>query len=258
MTGRSDSDTTRGDVVEVNLSGRRVAYLQDCGRREHRLARFLPGIHASRLADEELGALVAGPSLYRATCSFVSLLLDGEASVIANLPIPVGEDVFPDMVSQKLSNDWRRWWVTTSDGAHVKAPDYVLAHPDTDLNKLLLVNDRPVPRVLRLRIEAGWTPDNPVAIQDDAPPQSERLPRPITQPRTMYLSSFDAQETATEYAKRMAQHGFDIEVADRAIYDRWSVEASNDGYFDEKIEAIAATNTEELGGIYDGEEDIST
>jgi hypothetical protein len=257
MSGAS----TKGDVVELTVGQHRLAYLQDCGLGWGlRLARFLPGVYGHTLSASELKKLVEGPSLYRAHCLIDFLLDEDGTRVAANLPVPVGEDVPPDMVSISLGDDWRRWWIKTSDGSKVPATEYAISHPETDVTLLPRADDLPDPRLLRARIAHGWTPSTPISIDEHEIGESDAetvVGATITQPRTMYLSYFADQALANEYATRMRQHGVDIAVADRERDGHWKVEVIRSGYFDREFGEIAEANANDLGGIYDGDVDIS-
>lgn len=151
----------KGDVIEVQLSGGRVAYVQNIGvHRLLRVVRFLPGVFEKRLDDSRLEALVAGRSLYRSNSIIDLLLIDGSARVIKRLPVPSDEDSVPTMVTGAWSEDPMEWWVTESDGTEMKAHEYLRAHPGIRLQDLPKYNDLPDEETLRKRIETGWTPNN--------------------------------------------------------------------------------------------------
>jgi hypothetical protein len=251
----------RGDVLEFTIAANRLAYLQDCGTYWGMgLARFLPGIYEVPLPGIELGSVVARPSLYRGACLTDYLLESGDARVVANMPIPAAEEAPPDMVTLSLGSDWRKWWVKSSDGAEMPAPDYAARHPGVDIAHLPRMADVPSVEMLKARFLDGWTPARPAP----ADPSKNELARNgtaggrITRPRTLYLSFFPSRPLAGEYAVRMRHSGAAVDVADNEQDGLWKVEIVAEGYFDEELDAIARANTKDLGGTYDGDIDFST
>lgn len=250
-----------GDVIEVDLSGSRFAYLQDLGPgRGIRLARFLPGIYDERLRGDGLETLVAGEKLYTANCLTDHLLAEDGARIVGRLPVPEGEVRMPAMISGAWSRDWRDWWVRDEDGSEIRAPEYLVRHPGAKLEDLPKSNDTPGPLGIRARIEAGWTPTNRVHVEDPTPGRTfaERLGRRIERPRTRYFAYFPDKNAAECFGASIGDTLAEVELPEHDQDGLWEVRVEQDGYLNRKLASKLRKLAKEHGGMYDGDIDIST
>lgn len=249
--------TTTGDLVEVQLFDQRLGYLQDSGDvRGCTLVRFLPGTYDRAQRGTELDRLVASPSTYRAHCILDGLLDEGTGRIVGNFPVPHAELSPPDMVDAALSFDWRNWSIILSDGDVMSGEEYARANPGVDLRTLSREDEILDADIIRARMTRGWKPGDP---EESAPKQADSESwMLIAQPRTMYLSYFAESKLANDYANRMRSEISQVEVEQDAKGSEWSVGLVRDGYFEEDFDQRARAITQELGGSYSGDVDVST
>jgi hypothetical protein len=250
-----------GDVIEVSLSGPKVAYLQDLGIGwATRIARFLPGIFLRALNDDALRTLVAGDSLYRAPCLTEFLVNDGYGRTRMNLPIPQREIEMPALLLDSHAEDWRNWWVL-DHGKEIRAAEYLDKNPAANICSMPHATDLPGSDGIRARIEAGWTPGSEVPLTIRASQSRSRFTqdnRSVTRPRTAYWIYFSSMADARSFIDGVEFDDVSISEPRLSDDDQWLVEIQQERYLnrklDERLRGLAST----FGGAYDGYFDMSS
>jgi hypothetical protein len=156
------------------------------------------------------------------------------------------------------SKDPNKWKIRDAEGNRSPSADFLSKNPGVDLDDLPRHNDLPGPLVVKARIEAGWTPSNRVPISV-APMKdsSSVIGTRISNPKTRYLIHFEDKDSARRFVKELNSNNSRVEFPEYEQDGFWTVEFERDGYVDEDFVLRVQAVADRLGGIYDGDMDVS-